>query len=102
MVALLVLSSAACPVLAEDYSAKVDQAVNAYNEGINAEENGRYADACASYRYAADRFESAIYALVGQPMYTEEQREGIKAYANHLQENVDSAKQNAREVCGKS
>ncbi|ESQ91956.1 hypothetical protein ABAC460_03395 [Asticcacaulis sp. AC460] len=80
----------------------VDQAVNAYNEGIDAEENGRYADACSRYRYAADRFESAIYSLVGQPMQTEEQREGVKAYAEHLQENVDSAKANAREVCGKS
>lgn len=100
--AVAALSGAAFPAFAQDLSTMVDQAVVAYNEGLDAEDDGRYADACTSYRDAAERFESAIYSLIGQPMATEDERENTKAYADHLQEEVDSAKENASRVCGKS
>ena len=95
------LSGAAFPVLAEDLSTIVDGAVVTYNQAIDDEAAGRYSQACTGYRDAAERFESAIYSLVGQPMQTEEQRENTKAYADHLQGNVDDAKAGASRVCGK-
>ncbi len=101
ILAVLALSGAAFPAFARDLGTMVDQAVVAYNEGIDAEDNGRYADACRSYRDAAERFESAIYSLIGQSMQTEDERENTKAYADHLQERVDSAKENASRVCAK-
>ena len=99
--AVLSLAAVAAPAFAEDTAAIVDRAVNAYNQGIDAENAGRYAEACTSYRDAADGFESAIYSLMSQPMQTEDERENIKAYAAHLQENVDAAKANANGVCNK-
>lgn len=101
LLAALMLSTAAFPALAEDPGAIADRAITAYNAGIDAENAGNYADACISYRDAADRFESAIYALMGQSMQTQEERDGIKAYADMLQEKIDIAKENARRVCNK-
>ena len=58
--------------------------------------------ACNGYRDAAERFESAIYSLLGQPMDSDDDRDNLKAYAAHLQEYVDKAKAGAADVCGKS
>ncbi len=101
LLGVLALSAAAFPALAEDPRAIADRAITAYNAGIDAENAGNYSDACISYRDAADRFESAIYALMGQPMQTQDERDNIKAYADVLQEKVDLAKENARRVCNK-
>ena len=95
------LSLAAIPALAKDLADQVDSAVNAFNQAIDDEDAGRYSDACIGYRNAASRFENAIYSLVGMSMQTEEDRERIKAYADHLQDNVDDAKAGATRVCSR-
>ena len=101
ILAVGLLSAAAVPAAAQDLSTRVDGAVAAYTEAVDDENAGNYSDACREYRGAADRFEGAIYSLLGSSMQTEEDRENTKAYANHLQENVDAAKAGASRVCNK-
>ena len=102
ILAACLISGVTAPAFASDLPDLVGSATNAYNDGIAAEEDHRYAEACESYHQAADLWESAIYSLMGLPMDTEDDRESIKAYAADLQGNIDSAKENAAAVCGKS
>ncbi len=99
--AFAVFPMSAQRALAQTSAASDQRAVNLYNEGLTAQENGNYESACRSFNAAASAWENAIYGLVRENMGTEEARENIKTVADNLQGNVNKAKDHARNVCGK-
>jgi hypothetical protein len=71
-----------------------------YNRGLDAKEAGQNDRACRSFENAAIGWENAVYALLGLPMSSEEDRDRIKSFASGLQSSANSAKAQAKQVCG--
>lgn len=90
------------PVLASDAHSLDRDAVGEYNAALDAEQAGQNQTACRRYRNAAGLWENAIYALMGESMQTEDERDTVKAAADQLQAMSDKAKQKASAVCGLS
>ncbi|MFM5895133.1 MAG: hypothetical protein ACKOQM_11990 [Novosphingobium sp.] len=87
------------PAMAQDTSAQEARATQTYNDAVDAGQAHRYDEACRGFSNAAVLYENAIGSLMGQSMATEEDRDYIKSYANHLQASADQAKKAAKAAC---
>jgi hypothetical protein len=91
----------ASAALADNASDLDARAAAEYNRGLDARDAGQNESACEHFRNAAVLYENSINALMSRSMQTEEDREYIKTAANQQQTQVDKAKSQAKEVCGR-
>ena len=87
------------PVLAETSDSLSQRATDAFNEAVVAGRAEHYQAACRGFNSAAALYNNAIFALIGEPMQTDEERDYVKRQGQALQDRVDKAKEYAKVVC---
>ena len=87
------------PVLAETSESLGQRATDAFNDAVAAGRAEHYQAACRGFNSAAGLYKNAIYALMGEPMGTDEERDYVKRQANALQDRVNTSKEYAKVVC---
>ena len=87
------------PVRAETSESLGQRATDAFNDAVLAGRAEHYQAACRGFNSAAGLYKIAIYALMAEPMQTDEERDYVKRQANALQDRVDTAKEYAKVVC---
>jgi hypothetical protein len=76
------------------------QAEEAFTAGLAAAKDNNNAAACRYFENAAVLWENAIYASLGMMTDPAYDRDEVSRNNDNLQENADSAKKNAKIVCG--
>ena len=84
---------------AETSDSLSQRATDAFNDAVLAGRAEHYQAACRGFNSAAGLYKNAIYALIGEPMGTDEERDYVKRQADALQDRVDTAREYAKVVC---
>ena len=87
------------PVRAESSESLGQRATDAFNDAVLAGRAEHYQAACRGFNSAAGLYKNAIYALMAEPMGTDEERDYVKRQANALQDRVNTSKEYAKVVC---
>lgn len=89
----------AVPAMAQDTDAQAARATDVYNDAATQSRAGNYAGACRGFANAEVMFGNAINSLYSHSMATDEDRDYVKGFANHLQGLVDRAKEAGKAAC---